>query len=86
MVRILLSTRLGERKWTQADLSRITGIRPNTISELYHEVATRISIDHIDLICEALGCGVSDLIEVVPNKEPRVKTRTGAPHRQPEGQ
>lgn len=55
MVRILLSTRLGERKWTQADLSRMTGIRPNTISELYHEVATRISIDHIDLICEALG-------------------------------
>ena len=37
MVRILLSTRLGERKWTQADLSRMTGIRPNTISELYHE-------------------------------------------------
>lgn len=82
MVRILLSTRLGERKWTQADLSRMTGIRPNTISELYHEVATRISIDHIDLICEALGCDISDLIE----KEPRVKTRTGAPHRQPEGQ
>ena len=86
MVRILLSTRLGERKWTQADLSRMTGIRPNTISELYHEVATRISIDHIDLICEALGCDISDLIEVVPNKEPLVKTRTGAPHRQPEGQ
>lgn len=86
MVRILLSTRLGERKWTQADLSRMTGIRPNTISELYHEVATRISIDHIDLICEALGCDISDLIEVVPNKEPRVKTRTGAPHQQSEGQ
>ncbi len=33
MVRILLSTRLGERRWTQADLARMTGIRPNTISE-----------------------------------------------------
>ena len=79
MVRILLSTRLGERKWTQADLSRMTGIRPNTISELYHEVATRVSIDHIDLICEALGCDIADLIEIVPNKEPRVKPRIGAP-------
>ena len=79
MVRILLSTRLGERKWTQADLSRMTGIRPNTISELYHEVATRVSIDHIDLICEALGCDIADLIEIVPNKEPRVKTRIGDP-------
>lgn len=54
MVRILLSTRLGERRLTQADLARMTGIRPNTISELYNEVATRISLDHIDLICEAL--------------------------------
>lgn len=79
MFRILLSTRLGERKWTQADLSRMTGIRPNTISELYHEVATRVSIDHIDLICEALGCDIADLIEIVPNKEPRVKTRIGSP-------
>ena len=31
MIRIHLSTRLGERKWTQADLAQMTGIRPNTI-------------------------------------------------------
>lgn len=79
MVRILLSTRLGERRLTQADLSRMTGIRPNTISELYNELATRISLEHIDLICEALGCGLTDLLEITPNPEPRVKTRTGAP-------
>ena len=53
MVRILLSTRLGERRLTQADLARMTGIRKNTISELYNEIATRISLDHLDLICEA---------------------------------
>ena len=35
MIRILLSTRLGELRWTQVDLARKTGIRPNTISELY---------------------------------------------------
>ena len=79
MVRILLSTRLGERRLTQADLSRMTGIRPNTISELYNEIATRVSLDHLDLICEALSCDLTDLIMLVPNSEPRVKTRTGAP-------
>ena len=79
MVRILLSTRLGERRWSQADLARMTGIRPNTISELYNEVATRISLEHLDLICEALDCDLSDLIVRIPNKEPQVKTRTGAP-------
>jgi len=77
MVRILLSTRLGERRLTQADLARMTGIRPNTISELYNEVATRVSLDHLDLICEALDCELTDLIVVTPNKEPRVKYRTG---------
>lgn len=79
MVRILLSTRLGERRWTQADLARMTGIRPNTISELYHEMATRVSLEHLDLICEALGCDLSDLIVLTPNSEPRVKTRAGTP-------
>lgn len=78
MIRILLSTRLGERRLTQADLSRMTGIRPNTISELYNELATRVSLDHLDLICEALGCELADLIVRTPNKEQRVKIRTGA--------
>ena len=79
MVRILLSTRLGKRRLTRADLARMTGIRPNTISELYNEVAARISLDHLDLICEALDCDLTDLIVLVPNSKPRVKTRTCAP-------
>lgn len=62
MIRILLSTKLGEIRWTQADLSRATGIRPNTISELYHELAERVNLDHLDRICEALGCELSELI------------------------
>lgn len=75
MIRILLSTKLGERKWTQADLARITGIRPNTINDLYHEIADRVSLEHIDLICEALDCDISDLIVRIPNKDIRVKHR-----------
>ena len=42
MIRILPSTRLGERRWTQADLARMTGIRPSTINEMYHEMAERV--------------------------------------------
>ena len=79
MIRILLSTRLGERRLSQADLARMTGIRPNTISEIYNEVATRISLDHLDLICEALDCDLTDLLELRPNSEPRINHRTGAP-------
>lgn len=79
MIKILLSTRLGERRWSQADLARMTGIRPNTISEIYNEVTTRISLEHLDLICEALDCGITDILELRPNSESRIKTRTGAP-------
>lgn len=62
MIRILLSTLLGQRRLTQADLSRMTNIRPNTINELYHELADRVSLDQLDLICEALNCELGELI------------------------
>ena len=77
MIRILLSTRLGERRWTQADLARATGIRPSTINDLYHEIAERVNLEHLDLICEALGCELSDLIVREPNPEPMTRSRIG---------
>ena len=61
MIKILLSKKLGEMRMTQADLSRATGIRANTINELYHELA------HLDLICEALHCELDELIIRIPN-------------------
>lgn len=73
MIRIHLSRILGEKRWTQADLSRKTGIRPNTISEIYNELIERINIDHLDLICEVLECDVSDILEYVPNKKKKTR-------------
>lgn len=67
-IRILLSRKLGELRWTQADLARKTGIRPNTINELYHEICDRVSLEHLDLICEVLECDIYDIMERVPNK------------------
>ena len=66
MIKIHLSRLLGERKWTQADLSRRTGIRPNTVSALYNEFIDRISLQQLDKICEVLGCDLHDLLEYVP--------------------
>ena len=50
MIRILLSTRLGERRMTQSDLARVTGIRSQTINELYHDFAERVNLDDLDHI------------------------------------
>ncbi len=74
MVTLRLSRLLGERRLTQADLVRMTGIRPNTISDVYHDTVDRINLDHLDRICEALECGLDELIERVPNRIRRTGT------------
>lgn len=77
MIRIYLSRKLGELRWTQADLARATGIRPSTINDLYHEMADRVNLEHLDLICEALDCELTDLIGREPNKDSRIRSRSG---------
>lgn len=64
MVRIKLSTLLGERRMTQAELARRTGIRPATINEMYNEFSERINLEHIDKICAVLDCDISDLLKI----------------------
>lgn len=81
MVRILLSRLLGERRWTQADLARVTGIRAATINEYYHELADRVSLQHLELICNALDCDLSDLLvlmldDAYNKAHPKPKSKT----------
>lgn len=78
MIKILLSRKLGELRWTQAELSRVTGIRPTTINEYYHDMAERVNLEHLDLICEALNCDLCEIIIRVPNPTPKTEaTRAG---------
>jgi putative transcriptional regulator len=77
MIKILLSTRLGERRWSQADLSRATGIRAATINEIYNECTDRISLVHLDRICAALDCDVSDVLVYTPSDDTYVRSRSG---------
>ena len=78
-IHVKLSTILGEKRWSQADLVRATDIRPTTIGELYHDIALRINLDHLDKICEALGCDIYDILKRAPGEEQRVKTKAGKP-------
>jgi len=50
------------------ELHRRTGIRYKTLTEYYHEMALSIKFEHIDKICEVLGCTVGELIEYIPKK------------------
>ena len=82
MIRILLSTRLGERKLSQAELARMTQIRASTINDYYWELSERVNLNHLDLICEALGCDISDLLVREPGGECDIRTKAGRPKRQ----
>ena len=68
MIKIHLSDLLGKYRITQAELARKTGIRPATICDIYNEMCDRINIEHLDRICEVLGCDVADILEYQPNK------------------
>lgn len=81
-IRILLSRKLGELRWTQADLARATGIRPSTINEMYHELCERVNLEHLDLICEALDCELSEIVIRVPNGTTSIHNRTGYDRRE----
>lgn len=79
MIKILLSRKLGEVRWTQADLARATGIRPTTINEMYHEMIERVNLEHLDLICEALDCELDEIIIRIPNTPKKIEhNRSGA--------
>lgn len=75
MIKIHLSRILGERRWSQAKLSRLTGIRASTVNDIYNEFAERVSLEHLNRICEVLDCNVSDLIEYIPDGQQGVKSK-----------
>jgi len=69
MIRIKLSELLGKHKMNQKTLSSLTNIRPATISKMYYEEVKRIDVRHLDNICKAFNCEISELIEFVPDKK-----------------
>ena len=68
MIRIRLSTLLGERRWTQTKFAKIAGLRVATVNEYYNELVRNVSLDTIDRMCTALGCQVGDLLVWEPDK------------------
>ena len=72
MVRIVLSRKLGELRINRKQLHNMTGIRENTLGQYYNEFATTFNLEHLDLICEALECGIEEILVRIPNKIPKV--------------
>lgn len=75
MIKIKLSDLLGKHKMNQKTISKLTNIRPATISKMYYEEIKRIDIKHIDSLCKAFNCEVSELFEYIPTPEDKEKDK-----------
>ncbi|MCX4276172.1 MAG: helix-turn-helix transcriptional regulator [Candidatus Gastranaerophilales bacterium] len=63
-MKILLPKLLASKKMTQAELARLTHIRPSTVCGMYNNNCSFVKLEHIEKICKALNCGVGDLIRL----------------------
>lgn len=82
MIRSRLKELLGKKRWTQAKLAQVTGIRPTTLSNIARDMIVRVPVEDLDLICEALNCQPGELYEWIPNDIPRIaRNRNGEPIR-----
>ncbi|WP_296125208.1 helix-turn-helix transcriptional regulator [Pseudomonas sp. Ga0074129] len=71
MIRVMFKQQLDEksfrekRRITLQDVSDATGISRATLSRIANTPGYNTSTDHIDLLCEYLGCELGDLLKRV---------------------
>ncbi|WP_302622167.1 helix-turn-helix domain-containing protein [Brevibacillus laterosporus] len=63
-IRIKLDTILKERGITQREFSRMTNIRFPTINGMCKNETQRLQLDNLAKICEVLGIGITDVLEL----------------------
>ena len=54
---------------TQKTLAEMAHIRPATVSKMYYEEVKRMDIGHLNNICKAFDCEISDLLEYIPDNK-----------------
>lgn len=73
-INIRLKKILEQRDLTQLDISQATGIRPNAISNLCRNYVDRLTIEHLERICEELNISdMNELIEIIDIPEENKK-------------
>lgn len=64
-IKIKLKELLIARNMTQSQLAELADVRPNAISNLCRGYVDRLSIEHLEKICEALELeSINELLEI----------------------
>lgn len=56
-----LSTLMGQSRYSIQDVHIKTGLARSTVTQLYHDKATRIDFDTIEKLCCLFDCEISEL-------------------------
>lgn len=69
-MRCQLSTLMGKERYSIQDVHIKTGLSRSTVTQLYHDKATRIDFETIEKLCSLFNCNISDLLKLegVKNK------------------
>lgn len=60
-MRCQLSTLMGKARYSIQDVHAKTGLARSTVTQLYHDKATRIDYDTIEKLCSLFECDMSEL-------------------------
>lgn len=63
-MKIKLNRLLERAGMSQAELARITKIRPSTVCDMYNNNCVFVKLEYVERICKALGCKVEELFEL----------------------
>lgn len=74
MIKSNLSRLMGEKRLRVQDICRATSLARNTVTNLYKDTAEMVRYDTLSALCMALNCTVGDILEYVPDEEPRDTT------------
>ena len=65
MVKVYLKSILNEKGITQKELCKMIHARPSTICDLCNNNAESVKLQLLDDICRALGCNLTDILDIV---------------------
>ncbi len=63
-MKIRLNKLLDEAGMSQAELARITKIRPSTVCDMYNNNCAFVKLEYVEKICKTLGCRIDELLEI----------------------
>lgn len=71
MIRSHLLELMRRHQLKTAELARLAQVNRSTVAALTRDRATRVDLTALERICTVLGCGLGDLLEIVPDAPPR---------------